>query len=356
MTTSLLRFVPAPPYHASMPGRRTIVWLEPAQADFVRAVARAARLDIVGAGAPIPSQAATVATALSCTTTDDLRAALASAECDCLWIARAGGFGRGESDPVAVAAAIDRGVHVVTSDPVPGSLLSYASSAWSQGTPAERTVPALLPAGQAMRPLREAHETIAALGKVVAGTIQIFSRPDQSSLGALLSSAIDITRSIFGMPETVDAAFVSPAEARPTDAPEELLTGLAGTFTLNFRFPDGRSACALASSEASEWGLNVSIVGERARVHLNDRGIEWIGSGTRRYDLLATPTPIETDASPGVIECADALSRLLDPSIPQPQPQDYAGILAIAHAALLSAKTRSAERPATIQRMLGHDR
>lgn len=339
-----------------MAGRRTIVWLEPAQADFVRAVARAARLEIIGAGAPVPSQSGAVSNALGCATTDDLRAALASGECECLWIARAGDFGRGESDPVAVAAALDRGVRVVASDPVPGNLLSYASSAWSEGTPASRNTPTLIPTGRDIRPLREAHETLATLGRTRAAAVHVVARREQASLGALLWAGIDILRASFGDPETVDAAYVAPVESRAADGPGESLTGLAGSMTLNFRFPDGRSAALLASDQCGEWGVHASWVGDQARVSIDDRGIEWHGATGRRFDRLSMPTSIEASSeSPGVVEWADALVRTLDESLPDRPPFDVGAVLAIAHAALLSAKTRTAERPGTIQRMLGRE-
>lgn len=339
-----------------MAGRRTIVWLDPAQAEFVRAVARAASLEIVGAGAPVPSQTGTVANALGCAAADDLRAALASGGCDCLWIARAGDFGRGESDPVAVAAALDRGVCVVASDPVPGNLLAYASSAWSEGAPLAHTTPTLLPCGRDIRPLREAHETLATLGRVRVGVVQVVSQREQASLGALLSAGIDMLRASFGDPETVDAAYVAPGDARTTDGPGESLTGLVGSMTLNFRFPDGRSACLLASDQCGEWGVHATFVGENARVSVDDRGIEWHDAKGRRCDRLSTPATLEgPDETPGVVECGEALVRLLDSTMPDRPPQDLGGVLAIAHAALLSAKTRSAERPGTIQRMLGRE-
>lgn len=332
------------------------MWLEPAQADFVRSVAQAARLEIVGAGAPVPSQAGTVSNALGCSTTDDLRAALASGECDALWIARAGDFGLGESDPIAVAAALDRGVRVIASDPVPGNLLAYASSAWSEGAPTARTTPTLLPRGRDIRPLRESHETLATLGRVRVAAVQFIARRDQASLGALLSAGIDMLRASFGDPETVDAAYVATGDSRTTDGPSESLTGLAGSMTLNFRFPDGRSACLLASDQSAEWGVRATFLGESACVSIDDRGIEWQDAKVRRYDRLTPPAALEgPDQTPGVVECADAFVRLLDASMPEHAPQDIAGVLAIAHTALLSAKTRSAERPGTIQRILGRE-
>jgi hypothetical protein len=337
-----------------MAGRRTIVWLEPSQVDFVRAVARAAGLEIVGAGSPNPPQSGAVSSALGCPTADDLRAALASGACECLWIARAGDFGRGESDSVAVREAIDRGVKVVASDPVPGNLLAYASSAWSEGASTRPTSPVLIPVGRDARALREAHEPLATLGGVRAGFFQLVSHRDQATLGALLFAGIDMLRASFGDPETVDAAYVGPGAARATDGPGESLTGLSGSMTLNLRFADGRAAALLVSDQCGEWALHVVFVGEAARLTIDDRGMEWLDARGRRYDPLAPPAGLgEPTLSPGVVEWADAVGRILDPALAARAGRDLGGVLAIAHAALLSATTRSAERPSVIQRMLG---
>ncbi len=330
------------------------MWLEPSQVGFVRAVARAAGLEIVGAGSPNPPQSGAVSSALGCPTADDLRAALASGACECLWIARAGDFGRGEGDAAAVGEAFDRGVKVVASDPIPGNLLTYASSAWSEGASIRPTTPVLIPAGRDARALREAHEPLATFGGVRAGAFQVVSHRDQATLGALLFAGIDMLRASFGDPETVDAAYVGPGAPRPTDAPGESLTGLSGSMTLNLRFADGRAATLLVSDQCGEWALQAVFVGESARLTIDDRGIEWLDARGRRYDRLATPSGLNEGAiSAGVVEWADAVVRILDPALSARAGRDQRGVLAIAHAALLSATTRSAERPSVLQHMLG---
>ena len=66
----------------------------------------------------------------------------------------------------------------------------------------------------------------------------------------------------------------------------------------------------------------------------------------------ASPTA-EAPAWPAAAVLTEALARFADPAAAAEAPGDLAGVMAMAQAALLSARTGQAESPTTIRRMVG---
>ncbi len=362
--------------------KRILAWLDPGQVELVRAVAEHAHLEIVGAGSPTKAQAGAAATALGCLSLADLRSALTEGEADAVLIAAPGDFGRADaaSDVPALLAARARGVKVATLEPFPTSAIDLATRGWTDASAgvAPASVARLVPLPRHTRPFRDAAELIPDLGTIRCVGIESLGGPSEGSLAARLAGAIDTVLLLMGEPELVDAACVSPLQGQGVHAlPGETLTDLHGDVSASVRFADGRAASILASSHASRWNFTCTILSERGRLRLYDDGFELLaptgvkldearhrrtrghvgtgGTAARALPGLGNAAP-EGAAHPSphaVAAIADALSRLLDQHIPDTGPPDWPGILCLAQATLLSARTGQPESPTTFRTMVG---
>lgn len=340
-------------------GRRAIVWLAPDQLDLVREAIRAAELTLVAVGTPERGRAQPLAAGLGSGSVtpearDDLRAALASADADVFWIVAPGGFGTGGGDDAAaLLAAHARGVRVATIEPIPAGATDLADPAWASGPPRALDVPVFVPSWPAPSP---PPEVVSELGGVRAASIEWWGAPSEGSLASRLFGAMDAVRRFLGDPESIDAAYVSAESGRGVHAtPGESLRGLRGAMTANLRFPDGRGAAVAAGDHAARWSASLTLLGPGGRVRVADDWFEWLGpdgavrdasparhAGRRGKD--ASPPP-----SPGVA----AIARSLGVVRAGGPPRDPAPVLAMCHAALLSARTGQPESPAMILRMAG---
>lgn len=339
-------------------GPRAIVWTEQGRAEVLRAVASAVGLRVVGAGCAAKGRSSAVASVFGCAAVDDLRSALTEGECDIVVIGSAGDFGAvsNPGDAGAVLAARQRGVRVVTLDPLPASAMEL-SGAWSASGPGGlRAVDAavFVPLARTGRSCREAAEVLEMFGKPRTLLVEACCRPEEGTLGARLFSAVEVLVWLMGEPESVDAAYASPERGTLVPLPGETLRDAHGDITANFRFVDGRAAALLASDQAARWGRTITMLGPGGRLRVFDDGFEWVGADGERVDSSRQvkrrgETP---DRSAGVATMAEAVTRLLDPAIPDEGPVDHAAVLAVCQAVLLSTRTGSAESPSTIRRMM----
>ncbi len=360
--------------------KRLLAWLEPNQVELVRAVAASAHAEIVGAGSPAKAQGGAVASALGCPVLDDLRSALTEGEADGVLICALGDFGRADaaSDAPALLAARARGVKVGTLEPFPSSAIDLATRGWTDTSTgvAPASVARPIPLPRHTRPFRDAGELIADLGTIRCVGIESLGGPGEGTLAARLAGAIDTILLLMGEPETVDSACVSPLLGQGVHAlPGEALADLHGDVSALVRFADGRAASILASNHASRWNFSCTVLSERGRLRLYDDGFELLSPAGEKLDEArhkrtrgGTPAPPHPRTLPGLVAAApaypsptphavaaiaDALSRLLDGHIPDTGPPDWPGILSVAQATLLSARTGQPESPATFRRMTG---
>lgn len=333
--------------------RRAAVWLSPEQLPLIRQVADAAALSIVVAGTPARGKSGQIAGELGVPAADDLRAALATADCDLFLIADPGDFGAGEDggDAGAVHAAQARGVRIAALEPIPATPQALVQS-WRGSEGGVSLADGVPPCGllSGLSPFREPAELLDAFGPVRSLSVQAWSRPEEGSLGAQMYSALDLVRRLTGEPETIDAAYVAPQQGSGVHAlPGESLRALDGDMTANCRFADGRCATVFVSSHAGRWGHAVTLLGRGGRAMVVDGGVDWVGlDGVVHEGPKRRRTPMAGSAQVIV----DALTRLLDPGTPG-GPSEHAGVLAMCHAALLSCRTGQGESPATIRRMAG---
>jgi predicted dehydrogenase len=342
-------------------GRRAILWLSPAQVPLARAAAQSAELEIVGAGSPERGQAGRVAAELAVgppppRALDDLRAALAGADADLFLIADPGTLGASgaDEDAAAILAAHARGVRVATLEPIPANTTDLAAPAWTDGAPRAIDVPVFAPLWPPSLPPAE---VLGHAGPVRTLALEWWGRPGEGSLAARLFGAMELILRLLGEPESIDAAYVAPGPARGVHAlPGESLRGLTGDLTGNLRFSDGRCATIAISDHASRWGRALSLLGPGGRVRVEDHAWAWFDREGRRIDELkhrSSPRQPAEDQPPiAAGALAASLNQLLGP-VPQAPRSDPVVVLALCHAALLSARTGQCESPETIKRIAG---
>ncbi len=346
------------PRMPALSGRRAIVWAAEDRAPFLRAAARAADLSVVAAGSPAKGRSGAVAEVLDCPPMDDLRSGLTEGECDLVILGSPGGFGAASEpgDAAAVLMARQRGVRVVTLEPLPAGALELAGGWSSVGSGGVRAVDAarLVPLMRAGRSFRDAAEVLEMFGEARTLLVEVCCRPDEGSLGACLFGAVEVLVGHMGEAESVDAAYAPPRRGLLVPLPGESLRDAHGDITASFRFANGRAAALVASDQSGRWSRNVMMLGEGGRLRIYDDGFEWVSAAGERVDASRqTKRRGETPETPRSVEAlADALARLLDPAVPEDPPVDHAGVLAVCQAVLLSTRTGSAESPATIRRMM----
>lgn len=384
----------------------TLVWLDPEQLPLVRMVAERIALPIIAAGSPTRGRSREVAEALAesqgaeVEPMDDLRAALARVQGGAVWIAAAGTFGTdagggsggggggGGGDLEALRACRARGVRIATMEPIPASALELAAHAPAEDAGAPELV-RFIPRTRLSRAVLEAAEVLDAFGAVRTVALEGWSGRGEGSLGARLLDAMDVVLWLLGEPEAIDAAYMWPGkgvresgrgvavdggpdgDAVPMAAagaggvhllPAETLRGLHGDMTLNCRFADGRGAAVVISDQAGRWNRSLMLVGPGGRIRVYDDGFEWVAPDGARVDASrALGTGRATDAvgsaaggaAPGrsAAVIGEALERYLGGREGTVPPLDGPRVLAMAGAALLSARTGEGESPATIARM-----
>lgn len=339
------------------------VWLAPSQLELVRAITERAGLTITHAGSADAAHRNQLADALHAEPLGDLRSALTSTTPTLFLIADAGDFGAraAHDDARVIRAASDRGTRVASFEPMPASLIELAAALDS----GERALDAgpraewarFLPISRWTTHVRETLELIESFGPVRAASIQCMGGPAHGSLGARLLDAMDLVHAFLGSPEAVDAHFVAASNGHALHAaPGETLRGLHGDLTANLRFASGKTASLLVSDQAGTWERGLTLLGPGGRIRVFADGFEWVNPAGEKLDASRTKRVARGSAatlSPAVVAAADQLEQLLTAGPAAPGMPDYAHVLALAQAALLSSRTGEAESPNTILRMAG---
>lgn len=351
----------------AMGARRAIVWLTPGQVPLAREGARAAELRVIGAGSPERGRSTAVAADLAGAdgaSLDDLRATIAGADADVFWILSPGGFGSGGEDAAALLAAHERGARVVSLEPMPALATDLGSRAWTDGLVRAVDIPAIAPDWPG-----PPQEVLASVGPARTVALEWWSTPEEGTLAARLFGAMELVLRLMGEPESVDAAYAGPEQGRAVHAlPGESLRGLRGDLTANLRFSEGRAGTLALSDRGGAWSRSVSLLGPGGRVRVRDEVLEWIGMdgapveeagkearrGSRKGRRVAEDAAEEgSGANSGAIRLISrGLARALSDRAGGP-PRDTRTVLAMCHAALLSARTGQCESPATIKRIAG---
>ncbi len=337
-------------------GKSAVLWLRPDQLPLAHELCELCGLVVEQVGSPARGRSGELAAALNADAIDDLRAALAETSAKLVLLLDPGDFGAepNATDDRALAAAKSRGVKVASLEPIPATALALHTP--GVGDPAEDVaIPdpvRFLPHLRQSKRHREAAEIIEQFGYVRTLTIEQWNTPAEGSLGSLLFSALDLAIGILGVPETVDAQFVSPAHGQGVHTVAgDSLRALSGDLTALLRFSDGRGATIVASDHAGRWNRVVTMLGPSGRLRIYDDGFELVNAAGEKVDESRQRRTVKSPAH-SVAAIADAIDRLLDTHAAVPPPLDHLGILTTAQAALLSTRTGQPESPDTIRRMV----
>jgi len=342
-------------------GVPTLVWLRPAQASLVSAVAGRAGLRIVAAGSPPTGGRGGETPVLEgldeAERFSDLRQALTSSDAAFVLIAAplsAGAVGdpvEEERELLGLLRSKERAA--ATLEPLPGA----ASRAPADGATAGG-LPAIVPLLRDAPVMRAAMEAFEPFGPARTLTISMRSGAGHGSLAARLVDAALLVQTMLGEPESIDASVVTPVSASGVhEAPPTSLARLHGDLTANIRFAGARAASLSLSDRAGRWFRGLTLIGEKGCLRLDESGFDLTdpdGAVVDSTKVEGTKRPKgEAESVDGAAAgaIAEAVVRLLDARAQAAAPVDLAGVLAIGEAALLSARTGQGESPSTILRM-----
>ena len=279
---------------------------------------------------------------------DDLRSLLATTDARVVVIGDPGTFADGSdnADFRTVVAAAQRGTTIVSLEPIPPLSLHLTDPAWQDASDVARERVVFAPLVRRGSAFRRGHDLLDSFGPIEAVSIVTLGRIAEGSLGARLTGATDLLTSLLGEPIAVDAAH-TPGPDDP--ATPETLRGLHGHLAATFRFPEGHAASLFASDRAATWSRSVTLLGPGGRIVADDQRVEWFDAAGLHVESMAVELEGD-DLAAAVI--ADDIDAVLG-GAPRAQPSDLAGVLATAHAALLSARTGHAEDPGEIRRIGG---
>lgn len=376
------------------PVRPTILWHSPGQFPLLRAVTAAAGLRVIGVGSPDSTLAIGLARQWESDATQspdgkgsggsgggvqplsDLRAALATAERGTLLlIADPGSFGAPTgltSDRTTARLDVEeldnaeaRGVKVVCIEPLPASLNQLTEAGIKVGdgpsgggvgsAPGEWAF--LAPLSRFIRPLQELQELLPTLGAVRSLSICCAGTPAHGSLGARLFDAADIAIMLLGSPETVHAVYTTPSTARGTHAappPPDNLRGLDGDLAVTLRYAGNRAATICVSNRAAGFDLSLSMLTADVSISIVEGAlsVSRVSEAIDHEETVRTG-PTTRDRGLYVRALAGQIGRYLDSGVGLAGRVDFAATLALAQAALLSARTYEPESPSTMLKLAG---
>lgn len=333
---------------------RCVVWTTPDQAPALAATLHDAGIQLVGAGCPDPARTGQVASTLSCDPIDDLRQALTTTETDMVLLGDPGRFGEEPSDAdlEALRAAHARNACVATLEPIPATASGIAGTGFSdvlhQG---------ILGSFASVTPLLRYRPIIAELASVLetyapvrSGVIAFTGCASYGSLGARLFNALDLTRWLIGVPSVIEAAYVSPRAGRGMHPlPGQTIRALHGEITMNLRFSDGRCAAIYLSDQFPTSTLSMTLASAEGQIRLDEAGFVWHNTGGDQIDSHESPdSALNSDA--GALR--SQLSELCSGVSPSRPPIDYASVLSMTHAALLSTRTGQGESPHDVEQLM----
>ncbi|MEO1584987.1 MAG: hypothetical protein AAFR96_10515 [Planctomycetota bacterium] len=280
---------------------------------------------------------------------DDLRAMLASTDAGVAIIGDPAGFADGTNtkDFRTIVEAAQRGLTIISLEPIPPLSLHLSDPAWRDASDVARERIAFSPLARRGAAFRRAQDVLDSFGPIEAVSIVSLGRLSEGSLGSRLTGACDLLLALLGEPISVDAAH-TPGPDDP--ATPETLRGLHGHLAATFRFDEGHAASLFASDRAAAWSRTITLLGPGGRIVADDRRVEWYDAAGLHVETMNAGIEADADLAAAVI--ADDISAMLGDA-PRTAPVDLAGVLSAAHAALLSARTGHAEMPSALRRIGG---
>ena len=314
-------------------------WLRSDQVGLVKAIAEQSGLEIVEAASP---DGRGVAESLDAESMPDLRSLLSSTSTGIVLITDQSGI-TPENDTSVLESVIDaaeRGVHVLSLEPIPAAALHLSSPAWRDAADTVRERISFVPLARRSSAYAGITELLSQFGEIEAIGVRVMCSHAAGSLGARLFGICELLVTLLGTPETIDAAHVS---AGPTP---DTLRGLSGHMTANIRFPGGKCASIMASDSSPGWSRAITLIGPRGVIDASDHRVRWMSPEGQILDdaqMTDTKDPVTLEAT----LIADSIVASLTPGL-RGQPIHMNATLAMAQAGLLSARTGHPESPSTI--------
>lgn len=314
-----------------------------------------ANIDLIGAGCPDPARTGQVASALCCPPCDDLRQALTSAQADLLLLGDPGAFGEHARDPdlEALRAAHARNLCVVTLEPIPAAAGEIAGTAFAeamhQGVLGDLACFAPLTRNTAL--ISELYSVLETFAPIRSCAITVGAPRELGSLGARLFDAMDLVRALMGVPNIIEAAYISPSAGRGLHPlPGQSLRDLSGEITMNLRFPDGRCASVLLSDQMAATRLSMTLISAEGHIALTRSGFQWYNRAGELIDSHTRPETEGVDVTEAVLQAQ--LIDLCSGVGPKRSPVDYPSVLSMTHSTLLSTRTGQGESPHDVETLL----
>ena len=346
-------------YHGVMsadPGRTSaMIWANPGQVRMLSGVLSDAGIQVVGAGCPVSAQSGAVAQGFGCEVQDDLRHMLSSERPDLVLLADPGGFGHREVelDLAALQRAHEQGVTVASLEPIPAEATEISGSRWGEalhsGSFGEYV--RVVPMARRGRLIDELMATLETFGVVRSLSISITAPGVYGSLGARMFEAMDLVRTLVGVPGMIDASYQGEASANGLhQLPGESMRDLHGVLAGHLRMGDGRGVLLQVSDRVGRSGLMMNLLGDEGEIRVLDEGFVRFDGGGEQIDSFVME--VDAKADPSSVRLTEQLIQLCSGVGPVRSPVDHVSVLAMGHAALLSARTGQGETPETIRRLL----
>jgi hypothetical protein len=345
-----------------MPKTRCVLWIDPSQSQlFERALVRT-DIELVGCGCPDPARTGEVASGLNTTPVDDLRAVMTSSEADLLILGNPSHFAKQAHDPDldALKAAHARNMSIATLEPIPAAAGEIAGTSFADAltTGSLNELSRLLPLTRHTPLISELETVLETFIPIRSCSITLGVPKQYGSLGARLFDAMDLTRSIMGIPNIIDAGYISPSAGRGLHPlPGQSLRNLHGEFTLNLRFSDGRCASLHLTDQVGSSTLSMTLIGQEGHISVDLDGFRWFNPDGQEIDSYASPKQPEDRADSGQVDYYE--QSLIDQLIetcsgvgPNRTPIDYSSVLAMTHATLLSTRTGQGESPRAVEQLM----
>lgn len=339
---------------------RCVLWLNPDQAPTLKRVLAHADIELIAAGSPDSGRTGQVASDLNCDPVDDIRVALTSIDADLLILAAPGSFAdqANDADLDALKAAHARNLSVATFEPIPATSTGIGGTSYvdALSTGALDELVQMIPLTRHTPLIDELYTVLETFGPIRSCNITLGMPQLIGSLGARLFDAMDLIRSLVGVPGVVDASYISPSAGRGMHPlPGQSLRYLHGEFTLNLRFSDGRCGAVLLTNQVGASTIHLNMLSAEGHIIADHTGFKWFNPSGKMIDSYTTPDLGKTDANnldPSEIAVANQLIELCSGVGPQRAPIDYQGVLSMAHATLLSTRTGQGESPRAVDQLL----
>ncbi len=316
-----------------------IVWAENGRTDLISCALDAmSGVEVLGIGGPSKSNMTALAEKYGATPDDDLRKMQVDQPAESLLLATSKGVSRD-----ALNVARENGTMVLALEPLETTLDLFEGDE-GEDEDGESGVGMILIPWMRMSPAWvAAADPQEVLGEVRSANVQMMGRAGDVSLHGHLRNGLDLLLSVFGFPDTIDAALASDQIQLP-----EKLSEMEGVMTANLRFGGEGSACLQVSDRGAVWSRRVTLMGTTGQLECDDEGYRLFNGEGELVD--------ESVISEETMGAGELVARQWEHLINRsngPAAMDGKQLDACCQTALLSCRTFELESPQTMLRMYG---